>query len=684
MSKLKYRNDIDGLRALSVFMVVIFHANPIWLSGGFIGVDIFFVISGFIITNAIYPQILERRFSFNNFYIKRIKRILPLFYLVAITSTIMAYILFMPSDLASFGDSLRYASVFISNIYFEKNSGYFAPSSDTLPLLHTWSLAIEEQYYLLWPIILLGCVKYLGHRTKYSLFTISFIALVLTSHFITKSDPELGYYTIQSRAFELLIGALLSTFLIDNKETIKVIPNAAYNALGYISLGTLIILAIVYTEDILFPGINAFWVVLMAALLIFSGTNPNSHIHSILGNKLFAYFGRLSYSLYLWHWPVLAFYRYYHNNFSSSDAILCIVIAIFLSVASLHLYENKLRYAKLKIRYVYGIYLVLPIVTYVMMAQYLANHDGIPSRFPESTQALFEQTSYTIDDYKEVQDKNYKANWIEPFTYGAQNQNVSAVIWGDSHANRYIGTVEEISKEFDFSFVYGGRGGCPPVIGAETIRHGVVNKDCTNQNNGILEDILSSSADIVFLASRWGMYAETTKAVGESGSRVYLGTEDNYEESIQNSRKSLEQGLSNTINILNKNSKKVVLLNQVPVYPFKPSNCWIKKHTYKSMESINCNQTHQAMTQRFNSANEILTKIVSKYPNTLLIDVQSLLCNAEECHSKLGETPIYSDNNHLNYLGSKKLYEQLKESDQFIELKQLLLNHHEKTQSSMG
>jgi peptidoglycan/LPS O-acetylase OafA/YrhL len=132
-SNFKYRADIDGLRTLAVLSVIIFHFNNQWIPGGFIGVDIFFVISGFIITTAIYPQILAGQFSFNQFYVKRIKRILPLFYVISIFSLVLAYLLFTPNDFVSFADSLRYASTFISNIYFERHSGYFAPTSDTMP-----------------------------------------------------------------------------------------------------------------------------------------------------------------------------------------------------------------------------------------------------------------------------------------------------------------------------------------------------------------------------------------------------------------------------------------------------------------------------------------------------------------------------------------------------------------------
>ncbi|WP_232314543.1 acyltransferase family protein [Grimontia marina] len=160
MTNQKYRPDVDGLRAIAVLLVIIFHFNTDILPGGFIGVDIFFVISGFIITSTIYPQMLAGTFTFSSFYERRIKRILPLFYTVALSCLVAAYFLFAPNDFSAFADSLRYASVFISNIFFEKNTGYFAPSSETMPLLNIWSLSVEEQFYFIWPMALTACIRY--------------------------------------------------------------------------------------------------------------------------------------------------------------------------------------------------------------------------------------------------------------------------------------------------------------------------------------------------------------------------------------------------------------------------------------------------------------------------------------------------------------------------------------------
>lgn len=209
MTFTKYRADIDGLRAIAVLAVMAFHFNSQWLPGGFIGVDVFFVISGFIITRIIYAEINADKFKFSNFYIKRIKRILPLFYLVSITSLLISWLIFTPDDLVRFADSLRYASVFIANTYFEKNSGYFAPAAESLPLLHMWSLSVEEQFYFLWPLLLFALVKYLPAKHIKVLLLAFCVVLIGVSEYAARGSEAAAYFLIQNRASELMMGALL-------------------------------------------------------------------------------------------------------------------------------------------------------------------------------------------------------------------------------------------------------------------------------------------------------------------------------------------------------------------------------------------------------------------------------------------------------------------------------------------
>lgn len=654
MNNIKYRPDVDGLRAVAVILVILFHMNSGWIPGGFIGVDIFFVISGFIITSTIYPQIVAKEFSFNLFYIKRIKRILPLFYLVVVVSLLFASWLYTPSDFIGFADSWRYSSAFIANIYFEKHSGYFAPTSETLPLLHTWSLSIEEQFYFVWPMVLLLAAKYLPKRFLIAFVALSFTVFVGYSQILTSTDPEKGYYFIQSRAFELLGGALLAIVLF-NKTLRRTLSPNLLQVSGITGLVGAVFLAFQLNESGSFPGINAFWVVLTSCLIILSGENQRSLISRLLSARPTVFVGRLSYSLYLWHWPVLAFYRYYNIGFTPLDAAVCGLITLLLSLVSWRFFETKLRHLPMKKRWVYLFYLVLPITLSVITAKIIVRNEGYPERFPESVADLYNssESSFEVEKLTLPQAEGYSS--FEPYIIGDNTKTVSTLIWGDSHAGHFRSFIDFWGKNEGFSSLYGGMGACPPLLNVERLKYGKPDEQCTNRNNELVDDIARIKPDKVFIAARWAMYAETTLNLGEKGSRIYLGDEYDHSESVANSRHALENGLINTIEFLLKNQISPVIFEQVPDYPFKPSNCWIKKEMYRGMDSVSCNLDRKQVDERFLYVDEMFSRIKGDYPSVKFISIEDIVCDKQICFSKLNGVPLYGDNNHLNLDGAKEI-----------------------------
>ncbi|HFG1578263.1 TPA: acyltransferase family protein [Vibrio cholerae] len=657
MSNLKYRADIDGLRAIAVLMVVLFHMNADWIPGGFIGVDIFFVISGYIITSAIYPQIVNKEFSFNQFYVKRIKRILPLFYLVAMTSLVFAYWLYTPNDFMGFADSLRYASTFIANVYFEKHSGYFAPTSETLPLLHTWSLSIEEQFYFVWPMVLILAARYLNSRFFWGVMFATLVGFIGYSEYMARLGGSSGYYLIQSRAFELLMGALLAIMVYPKSQNSRELPRGFYHLTGIVGMVSLVWLSFSLNESDVFPGIHALFVTIASALVIVSGTSKTSTISYVLSLRPMVLIGRLSYSLYLWHWPVLAFYRYYFISFTIVDAIICGVITVILSFASWLWVENPLRHAQIGKRWVYLFYLILPIGCSVVVAKQIVAQDGYPTRFSESVQAIFSQSAYTFDD-----NKNHRMQIVDSYPFespviGDIEQPITAYIWGDSHAGHFRSFVDVLGKQEGFAALFGGLGGCPPVIGSDLIKHGKPEQKCSERNNEIALKLAELKPDVVFLAGRWTMYVETTRSVGEKGSRVYLGDETDYSESIDNSRRAFKEGLERTIKHLVEAGIKPILFEQVPDYDFNPSNCLVKKATYGWMQDASCDLPLSVMLERQEMTNTIIDEIAKKYPKVEVIPILSIICDEVSCKSQLNSTPLYMDNNHLNYEGARVLAE---------------------------
>lgn len=673
-SNFNYRADIDGLRTLAVLSVIIFHFNHQWVPGGFIGVDIFFVISGFIITTAIYPQILTGQFSFNQFYVKRIKRILPLFYLISIFSLVLAYLLFTPNDFVSVADSLRYASTFISNIYFERHSGYFAPTSDTMPLLHTWSLSIEEQFYLIWPLCLIILVKLLSKKWLLITILTSLVPLTFYSQQLVLATPSSAYYLLQARGFELLFGACLAILSLLKKDAKIIMPSIIYQLSGFTGLIGLAGLFYSLNEDSNFPGYNAALVALASVLVILSGETKNSLTYKLLSQPIFVSIGKLSYSLYLWHWPILAFYRYYYTDFGIKGTLICAITTLLLSLLSWRFIETPLRYLAIRKRWVYVFYLIIPILLSVTVANLIAKNEGFSNRLsPEALQ----QYETALSTYQpELQHAALLDKPFKPYLLGATPElqsikKTKATLWGDSHAEHFQSFIDRLGKQYQFTSSVSYMSSCPPLLGADIIKGGRIDSECSTANNDF-KAALTSDVKIVFIAARWSLYTETTRSEGEKGSRVFLGDDTNTSESIENSRRMFKSGLRRSITFIIEQNKTPVLFKQIPAYPFKPSNCWIRKTNYNLPIDNSCNikQTDVEIRQAY--ANEVINSLSRDYPELLVISLMPQLCDGNTCASKLNETLIYKDNNHLNSKGGEALLKAYLQGEYAERLKSLL------------
>ena len=306
MSKIKYRSDIDGLRALAVILVILFHANFTSLSGGYVGVDVFFIISGYLITSSIDKEMIANVFSFKTFYLRRIRRIIPVLTFIILIVTIPACVFLFALDLENFSRTVIHTALSTNNFYLWSNGkNYFVENTELLPLLHTWSLSVEEQFYIIWPPILLILHKYLNRKKRIILITILFVLGLALSVYLAKTDAKMAYFLLPARLFELLLGSLLA--MVWNK--IPEISKRNNTLISILGLASILIPSLLLTKESQFPGINAFYPCLGAVLIIISGKNKETKgiINSILTLKPLIFIGLISYSLYLWHWPILVF-----------------------------------------------------------------------------------------------------------------------------------------------------------------------------------------------------------------------------------------------------------------------------------------------------------------------------------------------------------------------------------------
>lgn len=365
----KYRPDIDGLRAIAVLSVVGFHAFPFWVKGGFIGVDVFFVISGFLISGIIYENLDKGEFTFREFYARRIRRIFPALIVVMSACLVFGWFSLLTDEYKQLGKHIAGGASFISNFLLWHESGYFDNSAETKPLLHLWSLGIEEQFYIVWPLLL-----WLTWKRKLNFFAVTLV-IALGSFYLNissiKQDPVAAFYSPLTRFWELMCGGLLAWIIIYKKEILSGIKlkidsvfassiyrdlnieveksNILANLSAFIGLALLALGFAIITKDSTFPGAWALVPVLGASFIIFSG--PIAWVNrKILSTKILVWFGLISYPLYLWHWPLLSFARIIENGVPSrSIRISAVVISILLAWLTMKWIEKPFRYGNQRI-----------------------------------------------------------------------------------------------------------------------------------------------------------------------------------------------------------------------------------------------------------------------------------------------------------------------------------------------
>lgn len=649
---ISYRPDIDGLRAIAVLLVILFHAGATLLPGGFIGVDVFFVISGFLITSIIHKELGKKTFSFNNFYKRRITRILPAFYTVLFASFIAAVILLTPGDLKNFIHSARYAVGFLSNLYFYRHTGYFAPASEQMPLLHTWSLSIEEQFYIFWPILLILLSKYFSVK-KLLVVSASLTAVLLAyAEISTQLDSEQAYYLLPSRAFELMIGATLA--FLPKPQVSSKNQQLMFQLLGALGLALIIIPALIYSEETLFPGLNAFYPCAGAALLIYTG-NTQTYVSKLLSLRGVVFTGLLSYSLYLWHWPILAFFRYSFLHFTTLHAVIAILLTVLFSLLTRKYIEEPLRKKhKGSFKKVFLIYFFIPALIVLASYKIIRQNDGFPQRLSPESLSTIQLIKEEFSSSKTIQHELF-----ESYLIGDVAQDFTAVLWGDSHAQHYRGFLDTLGSENAFSAVSITTGDCQPLIGTFRLKHGNAPKQaCLNSNQRFIDSLALEKIKTVYIAGRWAMYMETETVEGEKRSRGFIGDEQSKEESRANSQRVFRDGLIRTIELVHSKGKQVVIFEQVPAYNYDPANCSIKKVQYPKLFSEDCDVPVSFVTQRQKRYLAVFEEIKQLYPTVQVISLSNILCDEKACHSELDNTPVYFDNDHINTTGSRLLAEE--------------------------
>ena len=460
MSKLlSYRPDIDGLRAISVIFVILFHADLLWIQGGFIGVDVFFVISGYLITRSIDKEMLGNVFSFKAFYLRRIRRIIPVLVFVMLVITIPACLFLFANDLETFGRTALHTILSTNNFYlWIKGSNYFVGNTELMPLLHTWSLSVEEQFYFIWPPILLLLHRYLNLKNRLY-FIILFIVIGLgLSVFLASFYPKVAYFLLPARLFELSLGAGLALFW-------DKIPELSRNKNNGISVvGLLLILLPVFLLNGLstFPGFNAFYPCLGAVLLILSGKNSHTKgiVNRLLTIKPLVFIGLLSYSMYLWHWPIFSFIKYVGLELTSDKLIVALTSTVLLSYFSWKFIEKPFRY-RFKYNFSKTLLVILLPCLLIIGTLYgvLDGKDGFPERHPTLIE-FDKKNNYPSKLRRNCYDV-FKVGNCDQCGLGVKKDTLDGVLIGDSFANHSAAFIDVLAKDSGLYFHDSAAGGYP-------------------------------------------------------------------------------------------------------------------------------------------------------------------------------------------------------------------------------
>ena len=641
-SELRYRPDVDGLRAVAVLAVVFYHYGFWQVPGGFVGVDIFFVISGFLITGIIYREMADGRFTIRHFYERRIRRIFPALFAMLTVASVAAWCLLFPVDFEAYAKSLVATAFFAANFEFWREVGYFDLAAALKPLLHLWSIAVEEQFYLLFPAVLFLT----GTSSRMRLVAV--VSALLIASFVF-SVWEIGhssataFYLLPSRMWELMLGAIIA---------IAPLPDLSRWWREAVAIGGALLIAwAIWTYDrwMLFPGVAAVAPCLGAALVIYAGRQTNIVARS-LSTKPVVFVGLISYSLYLWHWPVLVFTQIALNRaLRPWEIYACIALSFALAILSWRFVERPIRkHRGLEWRALFGGAAAAIAITALGGAA-VASARGVPERLqPEIRKILAEERDHEprmdicfgLDAHDVRKGRLCRIGSTEA-------DEPSFILWGDSHADALLPAVQKVAEENGRAGLFAGTDSCAPLLG-------VVRPDapkCKPFNDAVAKLATKSSIREVILDARWSKNAYGT-ARGEGDWRIFPHDDEGEGTDLHSTEAVFYRGLERTVRKLTRAGKRVVIIASVPEagysVPRMMAHLRMDGDKRKLTHSLSKYLAHQ---QFIFSA---LKHMQDRYGANILYP-HEILCASGKCELSMNDRPLYRDEHHLSVFGAMQL-----------------------------
>lgn len=617
---MEYRKDIDGLRAIAVLAVILFHGKFAGFDGGYIGVDIFFAISGFLITSIIYPQILNSTFSMSEFYKRRARRLLPASLLMVVIIT-LCFSTIYPSDLYEKVANSAVASVFFfANIFFWQSSGYFSPSLELQPLLHMWSLSLEEQFYFVFPIFLIICAAKLK---KYILQIVLFgciVSLALAVYYAPNSLSFFSFYILPTRFYELGLGASLAIFLHHKKNNFS-------NQSWFRKLGIVLILAsiIFYDSSLAFPSFYPLLPVI-GTLLLLSDNSKDGNIYRILTNPLLVKVGLYSYSLYLWHWPIHVYLSWQFEGLETLEFnAIYLSLTLVFGIASYYFVEMPLRkpitYKPLSQKVILTLSGVVAICIPAALA-FNGNNNLIQKPqlqlFKYEQALIFEPFRDSCTDHKRL-----KGTYSICTLKAPKKAEYTVLLWGDSHASSLMSAANVFSDRFKVRAF--NTSGCPSLVSVMRTN----DDDCKAHNDYMVEYLKQNHHlyDLVIHASAWQNYLDL---------KLLKHPE------AEDSTASLQKGFNSTQLLYRELSLPYLIVHQFPKHKVH-----VPMHYFKHDEP--------EITLKSDDYIAKLDAIEKLVPGIEFTRFNDLMCTEKYCRANDSKMLFYRDSHHISKPFGEKL-----------------------------
>lgn len=667
-----YRPDIDGLRAVAVLLVLLYHSG-FSVPGGFVGVDVFFVISGYLITGIIWKEILEQRFSFKRFYLRRIKRLLPALLAVVLFCTVVVSLVFMPGDFEAYSKGLPYVLTGLANFHFlEVTQSYFAQDAELLPLIHTWSLAVEEQYYVLWPLVLIAVYKVsakVGHGALAVAASLLFLLFLVLSEYWARQSPSQAYYLLHARAFELMMGGLLAVY----EHKVRRMPVWLASVLSIVGLVLIFASAMLLSRESVFPGVNAFWVCLGSVLVIVAGGVSEKVVsHRLLAVSPMVFVGLLSYSIYLWHWPLVAVANYLNLALGGIVGGLIVVSSLLMAWLNWKFVEQRVRaQSGLQFRGAFMMFFLLPILCSLAFHQFVRKSDGWPQRLPQPLEAV--AMDYLNDRPSELFPSCHDSHppidtsrrcYLGDLEHAQSALEADFLLLGDSHANSASGIFDVLGKAAGLYGLTISAGSSPFLV--DTNRYKLdegggreLREHYRPRMDNIKEWIEGSYKGPVILAAVWHKYFARESVVFDPG---------------------FEDALRTTLEFLVDNGNEVIIFLAVPGIPDSPDTRCVALDRLEPDSILSggslphgetCQQLQDAyplqlFTEKRTLAAEALGRLIEGLEGIRFMDPMDTLCDQSICRVVLEGRYIYQDVGHLNYSGGKALGREILRLDKSV------------------